>query len=114
MNKLRDISYLIDILDSAKKIQLIVKDQTLDEFEGDFTAPLAVARLFEIIGEATKNLSDAIRESNPEIPWKKMAGLRDVLIHRYQEANDRRIYEISKNDIPELVQKIEKIISKLK
>jgi len=114
MSKQHDNSYLLDILNAAKRIQIIVKDKTFEEFEKDFMSPLAVARLFEIIGEATKNLSLEVRESHPEIPWKKMAGLRDVLIHRYQDANDRRIFEISKNDIPELALKIEKILAELK
>jgi uncharacterized protein with HEPN domain len=67
MSKLHDDSYLIDILDSAEQIKLFTENLTVDEFEKDLKCNLAVQRFFEIIGEATKNLSSEIREKNPQI-----------------------------------------------
>lgn len=74
---------------------------------------LAVQRLFEIIGEATKNLSSNLRENNHNLDWKAMSGMRDILIHQYQNANNDRILKIAKNNIPTLIIEIKKIISNM-
>ena len=63
----------------------------------------AVSRLLEIIGEATKNLSNDFKSKYPNVPWKKMSGLRDVIIHDYQELNREMIFKIASQDIPKLL-----------
>jgi uncharacterized protein with HEPN domain len=70
---------LKDILDSASLIQQYVKDLTFPEFEKDTMRFLAVSRLFEIVGEATKNLSPGFKLKYPNVSCKKMAGLRGLL-----------------------------------
>jgi uncharacterized protein with HEPN domain len=60
-----------------------VEDMTFEELEGDQRTQYALQRAFEIIGEVTKQVNDALREQHPEIPWRKMAGMRDMLIHGY-------------------------------
>ena len=69
----------------------------------------AVIRNLEIIGEATKKLSTEFRANNPEIPWRQMAGLRDVLIHDYLRVDLEEIWLIVENDLPELKQKLQNI-----
>ena len=79
MTKQPNDSYLRDITDSSALIVEYVKNLTFEEFEKDTMRYLAVSRLLEIIGEATKNLSNDFKAKHPNIPWKKMAGLRDVI-----------------------------------
>jgi uncharacterized protein with HEPN domain len=111
MNKQRDESYLLDILDSAEQIKVFTENKTIVEFEKDLMCTLAVQRLFEIIGEATKNLSLEFREKNSHLDWKAMAGMRDVLIHQYQNANNDRIFKVAKNNIPSLILDVKKLIA---
>jgi uncharacterized protein with HEPN domain len=112
MSKLHDDSYLLDILDSAEQIKIFTDSMSIDEFEKDLKCNLAVQRLFEIIREATKNLSTELREKNPQVDWKAMAGMRDILIHQYQNASSERIFKIARNNIPDLISKIRSLIKK--
>ena len=81
--------------DSSSLVVEYVKSLSFEEFEKDTMRFLAVSRLLKIIGEATKNLSNDFKSKYPNVPWKKMAGLRDVIIHDYQELNREMIFKIA-------------------
>jgi uncharacterized protein with HEPN domain len=66
----------------------------------------AVLRNFEVIGEAAKRLDDSYRASHPEIPWRAIAGLRDVLIHQYEGVDLEKVWAIVEKDLPGLKQSI--------
>lgn len=108
MTKQHDESYLKDIVDSCTLISEYVKGLNLEDFEKDTMRYLAVSRLLEIVGEATKNLSNEFRSRHPEVPWKKMAGLRDVIIPDYQELNREMIFKIASQDITKVLEHIRK------
>lgn len=75
--------FLQDIIDAMESIELFLGNMTLNELSNDDKSSSAIIRKFEIIGEATKNLPENLKEEHPEIPWKSMAGMRDRLIHAY-------------------------------
>ncbi len=108
MTKQPNDSYLKDIKDSSSLIVEYINGLSFEDFEKDTMRYLAVSRLLEIIGEATKNLSSDFRTKHPNIPWKKMAGLRDVIIHDYQELNREMIFKIASQDIPKLLTELVK------
>jgi uncharacterized protein with HEPN domain len=62
----------------------------------------AVVRQLEVIGEATKRLSVPLREAHPEIPWRRIAGLRDVLIHDYMGVDIDAVWQATQRDVPDL------------
>ncbi|USB33383.1 DUF86 domain-containing protein [Paenibacillus sp. YPG26] len=70
----------------------------------------AVVRNLEIIGEATKNISKEFRSQNPDIPWREMAGLRDVLIHDYFGVDNHIVWSVVKNELPGLLKQIEELL----
>jgi uncharacterized protein with HEPN domain len=110
----RDITdFLEDILAySVKACELAdsIDIRTSTEFSSE---GLALIRCMEVIGEAAKQIPDEIRAKYPEIPWKGVAGMRDVLIHRYWAANMARAIETAKQDIPQLQTVVQKILTDL-
>jgi uncharacterized protein with HEPN domain len=73
----------------------------------------AVVRSLEIIGEATKNISHDFRLRHPSVEWRAMAGIRDKLIHNYLGVNYSIVWDVVRNKIPVLKEKIEYILSKI-
>ncbi len=69
----------------------------------------AVVRELQVIGEATKALSPEFRAAHPQIPWKSMAGLRDVLVHDYDTIDAEEVWLIVKNDVSVLDRELAKL-----
>jgi uncharacterized protein with HEPN domain len=105
--------YLRDLLDAIEKVQSFIKGLEFEDFKKDDKAKFAVIRGLEIIGEATKHISEEVRIKHPEVPWKDMAGMRDVLIHDYFGIDEETVWITVKEKIPQLKPAIEKILSKL-
>ena len=105
--------YLRDIVDAMGKAQQFVKNLSYKEFKEDDKTVFAVVRALEIVGEATKNIPNDIRNDHPQIPWKDMAGMRDVLIHDYFGADVETVWLTVTEKIPQVKPMIEKILEKL-
>jgi uncharacterized protein with HEPN domain len=107
----RDVRlYIQDILESTAKIEEYIEGYSEEHFYKDSKTQDAVLKNLMVIGEAVKNINEEIRSRNPHIPWKKIAGIRDILVHEYFGVNLERIWLIVKEDLPELKRKIESII----
>lgn len=105
----KNLPYLLHILDAINDIEESVRKLSRKEFEQAKDARDAAIRRIEIIGEAVKNLSVDLKESHPEIEWKKIAGTRDKIIHAYFDIDLGVVWDIIKNDLPILKKKIENI-----
>ena len=79
----RDDTYLLDILESTKIALSYVAEKSLDEFYADMQCQDAVVRRIEIIGEAARRVSEITRSQNPQIPWREMTSMRNLVIHEY-------------------------------
>ena len=111
MSLFRDITYLEHIQDSIEKIQSYTEGLSEEEFQKSTLIQDGVIRQFEIIGEASNRLSDTIRIQYPEVPWKDMAGMRDVLIHDYINVEIDIVWKTVKDHLPLLKEQISKVIS---
>ncbi|MEI7890745.1 MAG: DUF86 domain-containing protein [bacterium] len=105
--------FLTHILKSIERIEDDTAGLSEAQFSRALTVQDAVVRRLEIIGEAVRNIADDFRKKHTKIPWKKMAGLRDVLIHEYFGVDMELVWKIINNDIPKLKKQILKIVEKL-
>ena len=114
MKKPKDPSiFLGHILDNIEKIENGIKNMSEVEYAKNVDIQDATLRRLEVIGEAVKNLPYAFRKKYPAVPWKKMAGIRDVLIHEYFGVDMYLVWKISVTNIPKLKKQILKIIEGL-
>jgi uncharacterized protein with HEPN domain len=111
----RDLElYITDMIESIGKIEEYTRTLTKEKFLSDTQVQDAVMRRLEIIGEAVKNVPEEIRQKYSTVPWRSLAGLRDVLIHGYFGVNLERIWKFVEVDVVELSTKIQIIRQDLK
>lgn len=106
-----DKIYLAHILESIENIELFVKPGQ-EEFYSSKLIQHAVMRNLEILGEATKKISQEFRNKNDNIPWREMAGLRDVLIHNYLGIDLRIVWNVVEIELPKIKGKIKELLTK--
>lgn len=109
----RDLSLLWDMLEAAKDVAAFIENVKFSDFENDKKLRYATERQILVIGEAAKNISESTKNDYSEIPWKSIVGMRNILAHEYGEVLTSRIWSTAKNDIPELITKINAALKSL-
>ncbi len=105
------LDFIEDILDGMNKAEVLIEGMSYSQFESDFRTNFAVVRALEIIGEAVKRLPEDLCQKHPNIPWKGMAGMRDRIIHGYDNVDLRIVWDVVKQDIPKIKPQISKILT---
>jgi uncharacterized protein with HEPN domain len=99
----RDLATILDILEAAEFIAQCLMGITFEQFVANLEKQFAVEHQLMIIGEAVKRLSDGFRDQYPKIPWHEMAGMRDILIHRYDDVDLALVWRSATNRLPTIV-----------
>jgi uncharacterized protein with HEPN domain len=102
--------YLRHILEAISSIECFVLGKDLHDLETDDMLQSAVIRKFEIIGEAAKRVAEEVKDKSPEIKWKHLAGMRDVMIHDYFFLEIPIIWNTIQKDLPVLKVQVEQLL----
>ena len=105
------LEYLRHILDEIDYIQGVVSDTTQEDFLRDETLKRSLVRSIEIIGEATKKIPSEFKDEHGDIEWRKIAGMRDRLVHAYFGVNYRLVWDVAANKLPEVKRKLGQVMS---
>ncbi|MDX1913225.1 MAG: DUF86 domain-containing protein [Saprospiraceae bacterium] len=114
MKELKEnISRLNHILDAIEEIEQYTKGLTLDDFIASSLVFNASVRQVAIIGEASARLSEHLRDAYPDIPWRQIIGMRNILVHDYFGISIHFVWSTIENDLPKLKSQIKTILNQL-
>ena len=103
----RDKQYLLDILESAKLAVSHLYGKSLEDFQQDILYQDAIVRRLEIIGEAANRVSPERQSELPELPWRAMIGMRNLMIHQYDAIDFKVVWDTVQRDLPSIIAQIE-------
>ncbi len=103
----RDREHLLDIISSARLVQSYIEGVTANDFLSDTQLQDSVIRRLEVIGEAAGRVSLEFRERHVKIPWREMVGIRNRLIHRYDDIDFEIVWNTAKDRLPPLLELLE-------
>jgi uncharacterized protein with HEPN domain len=109
----KDDAYLSDILRAAQAIQRFTAGVSLDQFKANEEKYEAVVRKFEIVGEAARRLSPSAKALFPEIPWKLVTAMRNILIHDYDDVDLDVVWATIQRDLPPLVARLQPYVAQI-
>jgi uncharacterized protein with HEPN domain len=113
MPKIDDLTRLKHIKQAIVEIQSFIKDRSRTDLETERMLSLALVRLIEVIGEAANHISESKQNQYPEIPWRRMVGMRNRLSHAYFEVDLEIVWQVVSKDLPDILPMVETAISEL-
>ena len=105
--------YLSDIDEAMADARRFAEGHDLEDFVDDRQLRYAIERALEIVGEATSNLSDEVKERDSSLPWSEMRGLRNIVAHAYHRVDPARIWQVVVRDLPQTHQKIQNLLEEV-
>ena len=107
----RDPATLLDIAEAIRRVRLFKGDMDQAAFLADLKTQAAILHQILLLGEAVKRLSPEFRARHPHIPWQKIAGMRDNLIHEYDSVDLEEVWSTAGRDVPRLLGSLEPLLA---
>jgi uncharacterized protein with HEPN domain len=104
---------LRQILEYAQYAQELCVNKAPPDLRADWRAAFALERVMEVVGEAVKRLPDELRQRYSQVPWRLIAGMRDMLVHNYDSVDYQILWDTVHNDMPLLIATVERMLSDL-
>jgi uncharacterized protein with HEPN domain len=98
------------MLDTVRRIRGMVRGRSRAEFESDDVRQLAILHLIQVLGEAASRTSAVFREAHPEIPWGRMIGMRNRIVHGYDDVDPDIVWRVAADDVEQLLAALERIV----
>jgi uncharacterized protein with HEPN domain len=99
------------MLDTVHRIRGAVRGRARDDFERDEVRQLAVLHLIQILGEAASRVSAAVREQHPELPWSRMVGMRNRIVHGYDHLDPDIVWTVATEDLEPVLAALERLLA---
>ena len=109
----RDAASLWDMVQAIRRLQAFTTGVTFDDYQASILIQSAVERQLEILGEAAGRVSDGLRQTHPEIDWRRTVGLRNIIIHRYDEIQQDIIWSIITTELATLLTQLQPLLPPL-
>jgi len=109
----RDVASVWDMTQAIRYIQTFTDGLSFDEYLNDVRTISAVERQFEVLGEATRRISDEFRQAHPTIDWQRIVGLRNIVAHRYDEVRQDILWTIIHSELTSLLSQLEALLPPL-
>ena len=104
------LDYIYDILEAINEVEEFTQGMNFEGFAGDKKTVNAVIRSLEVIGEAAKKIPANVRKKYLKVPWKRMAGMRDKLIHEYHGIDLEIVWVVVKEELPPVSAEMEEVL----
>lgn len=106
----RDLAYVRDMVDYARRVVHHMDGVDRDRLEDDTLVQDAVVRALSTVGEAARGVSEEFRSAHPDIPWREIVGMRDVLVHDYTTINFDVVWSAATTDVPDLIPSLQALL----
>ena len=106
----RDSVFIAQMIEAAEAALEFCEGQTAESFAGDRLVGFAVVRAIQLVGQAARGVSTRLQAAHPEIPWREIVGMRNVVVHDYADVDMALIWKTVHDDLPGLAERLRAIL----
>jgi uncharacterized protein with HEPN domain len=99
------------MLDAVRRIRAVIRGRTRDAFETDEIRQLALLHLIQVLGETASRTTAAFRDAHPELPWAQMTGMRNRIVHGYDDVDPDIVWRVATEDVEPVLAALERILA---
>jgi uncharacterized protein with HEPN domain len=106
----RDSVFIAQMVEAAEAALEFTEGQTAESLAGDRLVAFAVVRAIQLVGQAARRVSEQLQATHPEIPWREMIGMRNIVVHDYADVDLSLVWKTVREDLPGLIERLQAIL----